>query len=164
MRRLIVLISSLILLAAGSVESVNSASNARSQPRRNFDEYGLTRWADEQARLDNFAIQLQNEPDAIGYIFVYDGNNVCEGEARARAVRARDYVVKRRGIAWNRVMWRYDGFIGQFLIALQPAPRTMKISDPWFGSFASVPAVQHITDRCDLRIKRIRNSKPGQFN
>jgi hypothetical protein len=133
MRRLIVLFIGLISLAAGSVNWANSVSNARSQPRRNFDEYGLIRWGDEQARLDNFAIQLQNEPDAVGYIFVYDGNNVCEGEARA--VRARDYVVNYCGLAWNRVMWRYDGFAGEFLIALQPAPRTMKISDPWLGPF-----------------------------
>jgi len=164
MRRLIVLISILIFLVAGSVDLLNNVSNARSLARRNFDEYGLIRWGDEQARLDNFAIQLQNEPDAIGYIFVYDGNNVCEGEARARAVRARDYVVNHRGIAWNRVMWRYDGFIGQFLIALQPAPRTVEMGDPWLGPFASVPAVQHVIDKCDLRLKRIRNSKPGELN
>src|ERR1043166_4409204 len=162
MRRPFVVIGSLILLAAGSVDWANSVSNATSQARRNFDEYGLIRWRDEQARLDNFAIQLQNEPDEIGYIFVYDGNNVCEGEARARAVRARDYVVRYRHIAWNRVMLRYGGFRGDdFLIVLQPAPRTMKMTDPWFGPFGLIPAVQHVTDKCDLRLKRIRNSKPG---
>jgi len=164
MRGLTVLIVCLISVAAASVNWANNVFNAKPQPRRNFDQYGLIRWGDEQARLDNFAIQLQNEPDAIGYIFVYDGNNVCEGEARARAIRAREYVVKYRGLGWNRVMWRYDGFAGEFSIALQPAPRAMKISDPWLGPFAYVPPLQHITDKCDLRLKKIRNSKPGKFH
>jgi hypothetical protein len=164
MRRLAVLIIILISVAAGAVNLANNAFKAKPPPRRNFDQYGLIRWGDEQAHLDNFAIQLQNEPDDIGYIFVYDGNDVCEGEARARAIRAREYVVKYRGLGWNRVMWRYDGFAGEFSIALQPAPRAMKISDPWLGPFAYVPPIQHITDKCDLRLKRIRNSKPGKLD
>jgi hypothetical protein len=68
---------------------------------RLFDEYGLIRWEDEQARLDNFAIQLSNERDSIGYIFIYDGENVCAGEARARAIRARKYVVEHRHVPWH---------------------------------------------------------------
>src|SRR5580765_1386336 len=78
--------------SAGAVDAGTPTETAD----RLFDEYGLVRWGDEQARLDNFAIQLQNEPDAIGYIFVYDGENVCEGEAKARAIRARKYVVEHR--------------------------------------------------------------------
>src|SRR3989440_4475436 len=36
-----------------------------------FDTYGNIRFNDEKARLDNFAIQLQNEPNAQGYIIRY---------------------------------------------------------------------------------------------
>ena len=164
MRRLVILVIGLISIAGGVRVSSNAAHNVRLPPRRNFDQYGLIRWVDEQARLDNFAIQLQQEPDYIGYIFVYDGNDVCAGEARARAVRARDYVVRYRGIPWNRVMWRYDGFAGEFSIALQPAPRTMKISDPWLGPFRSVPPIQHKTDKCDVRLRKISNSGPGKLD
>ena len=32
-----------------------------------FDEYGNIKFNDEKARLDNYAIQLQNEPGAQGY-------------------------------------------------------------------------------------------------
>src|SRR6185503_8202733 len=35
---------------------------------RKFDEYGNIRFNDEKARLDNYAIQLQNEPTAQGTI------------------------------------------------------------------------------------------------
>ena len=162
MRKLAALSSGVLLLTYGSAAVGNRPPYPRG-PDRNFDEYGLIRWEDEQARLDNFAIQLQNEPDAMGYIFVFDGSNVCEGEARARAIRARDYVVNYRGLPWNRVMWRYDGFSGEFRIALQPMPRSFKPPDPWLGPFQSVPPIKHMTDKCELRLKKIRNSKPGQF-
>lgn len=48
-------------LAAGTQDSVAI-----------FDQYGMTQWEDEQARLDNFAVQLMNDPELIGYILIYD--------------------------------------------------------------------------------------------
>jgi hypothetical protein len=129
---------------------------------RNFDEYGLIRWGDEQARLDNFAIQLQNEPDSIGYIFVYDGGNVCEGEAKTRAIRARKYVVEYRHVPWNRVMWRYEGYLENFMIALQPADRTIHFEYPFRHPAKDIP-VRHIDKQCAARIQRIENSRPGQL-
>ena len=41
--------------------------------RLGLDGYGNIRFLDEKARLDNFAIQLQNEPKTQGYIIVYAG-------------------------------------------------------------------------------------------
>jgi hypothetical protein len=38
---------------------------------RKIDEYGSIRFGDEQARLDNFAIELQNDPTARGFIIIY---------------------------------------------------------------------------------------------
>jgi hypothetical protein len=66
-----------------------------------FDEYGDIRFNDEKARLDNYAIQLQNTPDAQGVIIAY-GN--CEGAAQARADRAKDYLVNTRGIDAGRIV------------------------------------------------------------
>jgi hypothetical protein len=66
-----------------------------------FDEYGDISFNDEKARLDNYAIQLQNTPDAQGYIIAY-GN--CEGAAQARADRAKDYLVNTRGIDAGRLV------------------------------------------------------------
>jgi hypothetical protein len=146
--------------AAGSTVE---GSKSLPDPDRLFDQYGLIRWADEQARLDNFAIQLLNNPDDIGYIFVYDGKDVCEGEAHARAIRARKYVVEHRKVSWNRVMWRYDGYAGEFSIVLQPASRTIHVEYPFLGPFRYVPPKQHVTRHCGARFKRIENSKPGGF-
>ena len=70
------------------------------QPPRKFDEYGNIRFNDEKARLDNYAIQLQNEPGSTGVIIVYGS---CEGEAQQRGDRAKDYLVNTRGIEAGRI-------------------------------------------------------------
>ena len=65
-----------------------------------FDEYGNIKFNDEKARLDNYAIQLQNAPTSAGTIIVYGS---CEGEAQARGDRAKDYLVNTRGIEAGRI-------------------------------------------------------------
>lgn len=65
-----------------------------------FDEYGNIRFNDEKARLDNYAIQLQNDPTATSTIIVYGS---CAGEAQQRGDRAKDYLVNTRGIEAGRI-------------------------------------------------------------
>ncbi|HEX6732771.1 MAG TPA: hypothetical protein VF074_22315, partial [Pyrinomonadaceae bacterium] len=65
-----------------------------------YDEYGNIRFNDEKARLDNYAIQLQNTPGAAGQIIVYGS---CAGEAQQRGDRAKDYLVNTRGIEASRI-------------------------------------------------------------
>jgi len=82
-------------------------------PTRPFDEYGRICWEDEKARLDNFAIQLLNaNPTTLGHIIVYDGQRACRGEAVARAMRAKKYLVEYRGVPADRVVWRWGGYLG----------------------------------------------------
>ncbi len=69
------------------------------QPTK-FDEYGNIRFNDEKARLDNYAIQLQNDPTSSATILVYGS---CEGEAQQRGDRAKDYLVNTRGIEAGRI-------------------------------------------------------------
>jgi hypothetical protein len=64
-------------------------------PRR-FDEYANISFADERARLDNLAIQLQNEPESVGYLIFYAGRNVGRVAAKARAHRAKNYLATKR--------------------------------------------------------------------
>jgi len=76
-----------------------------------FDEYGDIRFNDEKARLDAYAIQLQNDPGAQGYIIAYGtcaGDGLCTHTscivAQKRAERAKDYLVNTRGIDAGRIM------------------------------------------------------------
>ena len=52
--------------------------------------------SDEKARLDNFAIALQNEPGSRGAIVGYGS---CDEEGQKRAQRAKDYLVNTYTVA-----------------------------------------------------------------
>ena len=80
-------------------------------PAVKFDEYGDIRFNDEKARLDNYAIQLQNQPGAQGYIIGYgtcSGDGLCSHTscivAEKRIARAKDYLVNTRGIDAGRIV------------------------------------------------------------
>ena len=69
-----------------------------------FDEYNDIAYNDEKARLDPFAVYLQGEPRARGYIIAHQGRRARAGAARRRAERARDYLVNERGIGSDRII------------------------------------------------------------
>lgn len=71
---------------------------------RKFDEYQKLSFEDEKARLDNFAILLQNEPGSIGYVIVYAGRHAHINEAKAVGERTKHYLVKTRKINKKRVI------------------------------------------------------------
>ncbi|HEV7683749.1 MAG TPA: hypothetical protein VGO68_16595 [Pyrinomonadaceae bacterium] len=87
-----------------------------------LDEYGDIRFEDEKARLDNFAIQLFNYPDAKGYIFVYAGRQTYESEAAERVLRAKNYLVKVRHIDPARILAIDGGYQEDFVVILIVAP------------------------------------------
>ena len=84
-----------------------------------FDEYGNIKFNDEKARLDNYAIQLQNQPGAQGYIIAYGS---CAGEAEARAQRAKDYLVNTRGIDAGRLVTIDGGCRSDLTVELWVVP------------------------------------------
>ena len=87
---------------------------------RKFDEYGDIRFNDEKARLDNFAVQLQNEPDAQGEIIGY-GN--CGSAGQERGNRAKDYLVNTRGIDAGRLVVVDGGCKPELHVELWVVPR-----------------------------------------
>jgi hypothetical protein len=89
---------------------------------RKVDEYGNIRFNDEKARLDNFAIELQNDPTAQGYIIAYGGRVGRRGEAQARADRARNYLVNTRGIDPSRIVTVDGGFREDLTVELWIVP------------------------------------------
>ena len=86
---------------------------------RKFDEYGNIRFNDEKARLDNFAIQLQNEPNAQGYIIGYGS---CGSEGQERGNRAKDYLVNTRGIDAGRLVVVDGGCMPELKVELWIVP------------------------------------------
>jgi hypothetical protein len=74
------------------------------QSVRKFDEFGDIQYSDLIARLDNFAIQLQNEPTSKGFILVYRTRRDLPGLNNRTALRSKEYLVNSRGIASGRVI------------------------------------------------------------
>jgi len=87
-----------------------------------FDRYGDLRFEDEKARLDNFAIQISNEPLSIGQILMAAGQETFENETRDRLARAKSYLVNVRGIDPNRILTLDCGFTHELNIQLSIFP------------------------------------------
>jgi hypothetical protein len=83
-----------------------------------FDQYGEIKFADEKARLDNFAIQLSNDKTSTGYIFVYAGQRSYPGEAVEHLERVSNYLVSVRQISPNRLSTIDGGHQEEFAVAL----------------------------------------------
>ena len=112
-------LSSVLLLACFSPLSTNNARTT--SVITPFDAYGNICWEDEQARLDNFAIQIQKDPTLVGYIVVYAGRISCLDESKYRGNRARNHVLK-RGVDPKRVIFKDGGYRPdiQTVLHLQP--------------------------------------------
>lgn len=71
---------------------------------RKFDEFPDISRNDEKARLDNFGIELQNDPTATAYVIVYPGRSGKRGEVQYHANRVVDYLVNSRNLDKNRIV------------------------------------------------------------
>jgi len=101
-----------------------------------FASFEGTSLETEHAILDNFAVSLSNAPDQIGYIIVYAGRSACAGEAQARGIRMKDYLVNYRHLDWNRVIWKDAGHLEKPHVLLEMQLRgvngtTMIIRTRW---------------------------------
>lgn len=92
------------------------------QTARKFDEYGDIGRNDERARLDNFAIQLQQESSARGYIISYGGQCGLNHEALIRANRAKGYLANARAIEARRIVAIDGGYRDELYTELYIVP------------------------------------------
>ena len=112
----------IISLFAFSARVLGSA-----HPERPFDEFGDINCESEMARLDNFAVALQNAPRTRGEIIFFAGNMAGgklpkRGEAEARVERIRAYLIKRRGIPQASIVVINGGFSTDFRVILLLVP------------------------------------------
>jgi len=103
------------LLICGAVCPI-SLSSISPAPTQIFDRFGDVCCDDEKAHLDNFAVELQAQPNVQGYIIFYGGRRVSypycnnrlrlqrRGEAQARAARLKPYLTGTRAIDPARVI------------------------------------------------------------
>jgi hypothetical protein len=99
-------------------------------PTRAIDEYGNIRWEDEQARLDNFAIEVQYDPTVKGHITCYGGRIGRAGEARRRCERAKSYLIGYRHIPAKRIITVDGGYREDLTVVLWVVPPGVKPPQP----------------------------------
>lgn len=103
----------------------NAASYAllvhRPTPRK-FDEYLDLKFSEERRRLDQFAIQLHNEPGATGYILIYDAADTRKPVAQERGKRAKNYLVKECGLSDERIEFVNGGLRDKLSVELFITP------------------------------------------
>ena len=77
---------------------------------REFDECDSCTFDDQKARLDNLAVELQNDPSVHAHIIAYGGRRSPIGQVEKLMSRAREYLVNERGIDGSRIVVVNGGF------------------------------------------------------
>jgi hypothetical protein len=90
---------------------------------RKFDEFPTIAYNDEKARLDNYAIELQNDPTATAYVIVYPGQRGRPGDVQRHTTRIVDYLVNSRGINAQRIVTLVGPPRGDLLVELWLCPQ-----------------------------------------
>jgi hypothetical protein len=94
---------------------------------RKFDEFPDIARNDEKARLDNFAIELQNDPTATAYVVVYPGRTSKRGDVQYHSSRIVEYLVHSRGLDEHRI------------VTLVGAPREQLFVELWITPQGAAP-------------------------
>ena len=77
---------------------------------REFDVCRNCSFDDQKARLDNLAVELQNDPSTTTYVIAYGGRTSPVGQADRLLARTREYLVTQRGIDASRIVLINGGF------------------------------------------------------
>lgn len=104
------------------------SASARQTVARKIDEFGEIYTSDLKARLDNFAIELMNAPDARGVIVFYGAKHKFPGWPMRRAGMSVDYLINSRGIGASRISAINGGLRDDTLFELWLVPLGAELS------------------------------------
>ncbi len=76
---------------------------------RQVDEFGMVTHGDIKARMDNFMVELQNEPTTMGYIVIYGNRSERNRDVVRRETMIRNYITFRNFYA-SRITFVRGGF------------------------------------------------------
>lgn len=101
------MLKNLLLLTAIFLFSIQFAAAQENTQKREpllVDEYGSLNVSAEIARLDNYAIQLQNDPTAKAFVFHYRSRYQLPGAGFRHLKGIENYLVKSRGFDPKRLV------------------------------------------------------------
>ncbi|HKZ79629.1 MAG TPA: hypothetical protein VJ124_15245 [Pyrinomonadaceae bacterium] len=97
---------------------------------RKFDEFPAIARNDEKARLDNYAIELQNDPTATAYVVVHAGQTGRATDVQRHTTRITDYLINSRAIDGHRIVTLVGPARPQLLVELFVCPQGAKPPTP----------------------------------
>lgn len=101
-RRHVAFLSVLCVLLGFGVAAARAQETNRPTAQK-FDEFGDVYPTDAAARLDNFAVGLQNEPSARGFIIVYRSHRDLPGLSGRHLDWMKSHLIYHRGIPADRI-------------------------------------------------------------
>jgi hypothetical protein len=102
--------------------SIITALEKRVIVAQEFDECNSCSYDDQKARLDNLAVELQNDPTTRAYILTYGGRMSPLGQVEKLMSRARDYIITQRGTDASRLVVVNGGFREEDSVELWVVP------------------------------------------
>jgi len=90
---------------------------------RKFDEFPEISRNDEKARLDNYAVEIQNDPTSTAYVVIYPGRSGKSANAQRHTAQIVDYLVNSRGIDAHRIVTLVGGARDSMQIELWSCPQ-----------------------------------------
>lgn len=125
-------------------------AQAQAKGARKFDEFGDIQYSEKIARLDNFAIQLQNEANARGFIIVYRSRRDLPGLSNRLALWMKTYMVATRGLSKERIV-TVDGGEAECLtqelwivpVGATPTPRVGAYNNSYVNPYVPLKFDEH---------------------
>lgn len=119
------------LLLALFVGALATASLGQDKPTaRKFDEFGDIVISDKKARMDNFVVQLQQEPTMKGYIIVYHSRRDKPGLSVRLLDQMRRYLLYNRGLTSDRI------------VTIDGGPATNLVQEFWIVPPGTTPEIR----------------------
>src|SRR5215467_8329480 len=112
------------------VVSVVAAREKKIIVAQQFDECNSCSLDDQKARLDNLAVELQNDPSTRAYILAYGGRMSPLGQVEKLMSRSRDYLITQRGIDASRLVVVNGGFREEDSVELWLVPSGVAAPQP----------------------------------
>jgi hypothetical protein len=128
--------------------SIVAALEKRVIVANEFDECNNCTFDDQKARLDNLAVELQNDPTTRAYIIAYGGRTGPMGQVEVLMTRAREYLTAQRGIDAARFKVVNGGFREEDSVELWVVP-----------SGATPPRVTPTVPAGDLKPAAVRRKR-----
>ena len=141
---------------ASSTTSVEKKAEAKK-----ITDYGYSATASENERnmLDNFAIELQNDPTSKGYIIAYGSTTVTAVKVKAWTTRALNHLVKTRKMDAGRFTVVDGGNRKTAITELWLAPNGAPAPEAKPDAAATTPATKSATPKAAPKTSKPANKK-----